>query len=93
MRAKIQTRLACAWLLALPLYAHAADVDADPPRFGVRGELRPSGSSADGRFVLSGTARVSTQAAVADGRFGLKSALASCDPLDTILFRNGFESP
>ncbi|MBK9655246.1 MAG: hypothetical protein IPO66_07150 [Rhodanobacteraceae bacterium] len=42
---------------------------------------------------LSGQTRVTAQPTSADGRFGLKSSLASCDPLDTILFRNGFESP
>ena len=84
-------RFALALLLALPLLVHAASGDA--PRFRVQGELKPVAASADGRFALSGQARLTAQPTSADGRFGLKSALASCDPLDTILFRNGFESP
>ena len=84
-------RLAMVLLLALPLLAHAASGDA--PRFRVQGELKPVAASADGRFALSGQARLTAQPTSADGRFGLKSVLASCDPLDTILFRNGFEGP
>ena len=91
MHANCPLRLALAVLLALPLLAHAANGDA--PRFRVQGELKPVAVSADGRFALSGQARVTAQPTSADGRFGLKSVLASCDPLDTILFRNGFESP
>ncbi|GMU44619.1 MAG: hypothetical protein AMXMBFR25_26050 [Lysobacterales bacterium] len=90
MRAICPSRPLWALLLMLPLFAHAAGGDA--ARFGVRGELRPSASSDDGRFTLSGNARVTAQAASADGRFGLKSALASCDPLDSTVFRDGFES-
>lgn len=91
MHANCPIRLALAVLLALPLLVHATSGDA--PRFSVKGELKPVAASADGRFALSGQARVTAQPTSADGRFGLKSALASCDPLDTILFRNGFEGP
>lgn len=80
-----------ALLLTLPLLAPAAG--GDTSRFAVRATLRPVASSADGRFALSGQTRVSAQPTSADGRFGLKSALASCDPLDDGLFRNGFENP
>lgn len=91
MRKTSHRDLALGLLLSIPFFAHAAGDET--ARFGVRGELKPVAASADGRFALSGQARVTTQPTSADGRFGLKSALASCDPLDTTLFRNGFESP
>ena len=83
--------VAPALLLAWPLLVHAASGDA--PRFRVRGELKPVAASADGRFALSGQARLTAQPTSADGRFGLKSSLASCDPLDNSVFRDGFEGP
>ena len=91
MRTLSHRDLALGLLLSIPFFAHAAA--GESARFGVRGELKPIASSADGRFALSGQVRVTAQPTSADGRFGLKSSLASCDPLDTILFRNGFESP
>lgn len=89
MRATCTPCLAGALLLAVPLIAQAAGDDAS--RFRVRAELRPVASSADGRFALSGEARVTPKPTSPDGRFALKSALASCDPLDFTLFRDGFE--
>ena len=91
MRTLSHRDLALGLLLSIPFFAHAAA--GESARFGVRGELRPVASSPDRRFALSGQARVTAPPTSADGRFGLKSALASCDPLDTILFRNGFEGP
>lgn len=82
-----------ATLLGMPAATRAGSDASEPLRFSVRAELRPAGSSADGRFSLAGSARVSPQADSADGRFGLKSALAGCDPFYPSLFQNGFEGP
>jgi len=87
MRARYRLLLGVAMLLPL-----AMAMAAEPSRFTLRGELQPSTTSDDGRFSLRAQARVTPEAKSADGRFALKSTNASCDPLDTDIFEDGFET-
>jgi aminopeptidase N len=87
MSARYRLLLGVAMLLPF-----AMTTAGEPSRFAVRGELQPSASSDDGRFRLRAEARVTPEAKSADGRFALKSTNASCDPLDTDIFEDGFET-
>ena len=87
MRAHFRMLLGVASLLPL-----GTAIAAEPSRFQLRGELQSSTTSDDGRFGLRAQARVTPEAKSADGRFALKATNASCDPLDTDIFEDGFET-
>ncbi len=88
------------WLLPMALAICGAPASAGEAttaasemgaRYSVGGQVSLLPHSADGRFVLHGSARYSDQASDASGRFSLHKTLGAGCSLSDDLFSNGFE--
>ena len=86
-------------LSTLPVFAPASEPvsGTGAERFRASADIRSHARSDDGRFALTGTARVVPAATSRDGRFELKAVNVpdvGCDPFPADgLFANGFEAP